>query len=160
MLTPFITRVPSSPGEHNGPRISHQAFPAERRLKSRYPLDLGVRFRSLSEESPFSGTGRTISLSSGGVSMVISQHSVSHHQLMLDAQVEMSIEWPTLLDGRIPLQLFAVGHVVRHRASIFSATFERYEFRTMRSSSLLSVRSEDSGSENESGSGRAVSASA
>jgi hypothetical protein len=139
MLIPSIARVPSFPGEHNGATVSHQSLSAERRSKSRYPLDLGVRFRSLSRERPFYGTGRTISLSSGGVS-VISQRGVTHQQLILDARVEMSIEWPAPLDGRIPLQLFAVGHVVRHRASLFAATFERYEFRTMGSSIQLSIR--------------------
>jgi hypothetical protein len=39
-----------------------------------------------------------------------------------------------LLDGRIPLQLFAVGVVLRRGASDFAATFQRYQFRTMRRS--------------------------
>jgi hypothetical protein len=54
--------------------------------------------------------------------------------------VEMSFEWPALLDGRIPLQLFAVGLVVRRRTSDFAATFERYQFRTLRNSTLLNAR--------------------
>jgi hypothetical protein len=97
-------------------------------------LDLGVRFRPLSG-SLASGTGRAVNVSSGGV-LVVFQQVVSPHEIGVGAWMEMSIEWPSLLDGRIPLQLFAVGRVVRQRTSIFAASFERYQFRTMASSSL------------------------
>jgi hypothetical protein len=104
--------------------------PAERRLRFRYPLDLSVRFRSLAGKSPFAGGGRAVNVSSGGV-LVISQHVVSPHEIGVGTRMEMSIEWPLMLDGRIPLQLFAVGRVLRRGASHFAATFVRYEFRTM-----------------------------
>jgi hypothetical protein len=93
-------------------------------------VELSVHFHSVSQTSPFSGVGRVVNASSGGV-LVVSQDKVR-----LGAQVEMTLEWPFLLDGRIPLQLFAVGRVLRRGASDFVATIERYEFRTMRSSSL------------------------
>jgi hypothetical protein len=107
-------------------------------LKFRFPLDLMVRFRPLSG-SLFSGAGRAANMSSGGV-LVVSQHAVSEHEIKVGARVELSIEWPSLLDGKIPLQLFAVGRVVRHQAFDFAAAFEGYQFRTMRSTSLPHAR--------------------
>jgi hypothetical protein len=60
---------------------------------------------------------------------------VSQDKIRLGAQVEMTLEWPFLLDSRIPLQLFATGRILRRGASGFAATIERYEFRTRRISS-------------------------
>jgi hypothetical protein len=118
--------------------VVNQTIPAERRLKYRFPLDLTVRFRPLCG-SLFPGAGRAANVSSGGV-LVVCQQAVSRHELSVGARVEISIEWPSLLDGRIPLQLFAVGRVVRHRAFDFAAAFEEYQFRTLRSSSLAQAR--------------------
>jgi hypothetical protein len=69
-------------------------------------------------------------MSSGGI-LVVSQHAIVVGEL-----VELRIEWPLLLDGRIPLQLIATGRVLRGGTSHFAAAFERHEFRTLRSSSL------------------------
>lgn len=65
-------------------------------------------------------------MSSGGV-LVASQHPI-----IVGALVELSIEWPSLLDGRIPLQLIAIGRVLRGGTSHFAASFDRHEFRTLR----------------------------
>jgi len=120
-------------GEHDDPIVANPSIPAERRLRFRYPLNLSVRFRSLTGKSNFSGAGRTVNVSSSGI-LVVSEHLISQPEIGVDARVEMNIEWPSLLDGRIPLQLFAVGVVLRRGASDFAATFQRYQFRTMRSS--------------------------
>ncbi len=62
----------------------------------------------------------------------------STQQIIVGALVEMNIEWPFLIDGRIPLQLVAIGRVLRQDATLgashFAATFERYEFRTIKRS--------------------------
>jgi hypothetical protein len=131
--SPFA-KIVSVLGEHPGAIVSNPPIPAERRLRFRYPLALSVRFRFLSGSSNFSGAGRTVNVSSSGV-LVVSQHLISQQEIGVPARVEMRIEWPSLLDGRIPLQLFAVGIVLRRGASDFAAAFERYQFRTMRSSS-------------------------
>jgi hypothetical protein len=100
----------------------------ERRRRCRYPLDLSVRFRCSSGEFRHSGQGLAVNLSSGGVLVA------SRHQMHVGARVEMSIEWPLLLDGKTPLQLLAVGWVLRRGDCHFAATFDRYEFRTLKSS--------------------------
>jgi hypothetical protein len=100
-------------------------FQGERRRRYRYPLDLSVRFLCRSGESRVSGEGLAVNLSSGGVLVA------SRHQMKVGARVEMSIEWPLLLDGKTPLQLLTVGWVLRRGDYHFAATFDRYEFRTM-----------------------------
>lgn len=101
---------------------------AERRAKSRYPLDLSVRFRFCSAGTAFSGQGLAVNISSGGILVE------SEDRVIEGAMLELSIAWPSLLDGRIPLQLLAVGRVLRHGTSHFAAMFERHEFRTIKRS--------------------------
>jgi hypothetical protein len=106
----------------------------ERRSKVRYPLGLKVHFRSVAR-SLFSGVGRAVDLSSGGA-LVVFQDVASQDEIKVGVLVQISIEWPFFLDGRVPLQLRAVGPVVRRGASDFAATFERYEFRVVKGRSL------------------------
>jgi hypothetical protein len=134
-----ITTTDSFPEGYDGAIAADLPIRAEQRLKSRYPLDLSVRFRLRSGSSHYSGAGRTVNVSSGGV-LVVTEHVVSQHDVREGAKVELSFEWPALLDGRIPLQLFAVGLVVRRGTSDFAVAFERYQFRTMRNSTLLHAR--------------------
>jgi hypothetical protein len=113
------------------------AISGERRLKFRYPLPLAVRYCIGSGTSLWSDGGRVIqgrvvNMSSGGI-LVASEHVIAPREIM-GARVEMRIEWPCLLDERIPLQLFAVGRVLRGGASDFAAAFESYQFRTVRTS--------------------------
>jgi hypothetical protein len=114
--------------------VDSQSIPAERRLKFRYALKLSVLFRSLSR-SPFSAAGLAVNVSSSGA-LVVSEHLLSQHDIRVGSAVEMTFEWPALLDGKIPLQLFAAGQVVRRGTFEFAATFERYQFRTVRTSTL------------------------
>jgi hypothetical protein len=135
-----ITTTNSFPEEHHGAIAANRPIRAERRLKSRYPLDLSVRFRVVSGRSLYSGAGRAVNVSSGGV-LVVTELVVSQHDIRAGAMVEMRFEWPALLDGRTPLQLFAVGLVARRGTSHFAAVFERYQFRTIRNPTPLHARS-------------------
>ena len=125
--------------------VSSSPIPADRRSKFRYPLQLAVRFRSMSERSPFWGMGRTVNVSSGGV-LVLLQH-VAQQGISTGARIETSIDWPSLLDAKVPLQLVASGRVRRLGKSVFAATFERYQFRTMSSSSQVPVLLGDNSTE-------------
>lgn len=98
----------------------------ERRSKTRYPLSLKVRYRTRGQSLPFR-EGRVVNISSGGI-LVISQHELS-----VGAELEMRVEWPSLLDGLIPLQLVALGKVMRCGVSSFAVLFSMYQYRTMRS---------------------------
>jgi len=72
-----------------------------------------------------SGMGQTLNMSSGGLLIA------SHQRAELGSRIELNIEWPSMLDGQIPLQLVAVGKVVRILESGFAMAFTQYQFRTM-----------------------------
>ena len=129
--TPSFDRTVSFSGGPDVAIAANHPIRVERRLNFRYPLDLSVRYRSFVKGSFLCGVGRTVDVSSSGV-LVVSQHVVSQQEIRMGARVELSIKWPSLLDGRIPLQLFAMGRVVQLRAFSFAVTFERHQFRTMK----------------------------
>jgi PilZ domain len=128
MSPPYSARILAFPTERHWKIVAGRTIPAERRSRSRYPLDLVVRFRAHGEGSPFSATGVVINMSSGGILVA------SERPYMAGALVDMSVEWPALLEGRIPLQFFAIGRVLRSETSTFAAAFQRHEFRILRSS--------------------------
>jgi hypothetical protein len=103
-----------------------QPIEMERRSKERYALVLNVRYRALGP-MPYSGDGQVANLSIGGA-LVISRHEVG-----VGDDLEVRIEWPSLLDGEIALQLVAIGSVVRGGTSSFAMRFRRHQFRTVRS---------------------------
>src|SRR5579859_5083195 len=83
----------------------------ERRSRDRFPLQLPVRYRTIGRGPAFGGVGCVVNMSSGGV-LVGYQHEISP-----GTRMELNIEWPSLLDGRVPLQLVMVGRVVRCETS-------------------------------------------
>jgi len=100
----------------------------ERRSKVRFPLDLLVSYRTLGRAS-VSGEGRAVNLSSSG--MLVSRP----HQLSVGDSLELRVEWPSLLEGRIGLQLVVTGKVVRSGPSSFAVFFNQHQFRTTRTKS-------------------------
>lgn len=98
----------------------------ERRSKQRYPVRLNIRYRSLDPRSPLSGTGRSLNVGSGGL-LVDCEGDVR-----LGMELEVILEWPSLLNDTTPLQLVTAGRVVRCEDSSFAVEFSQYEFRTMR----------------------------
>jgi hypothetical protein len=103
-----------------------QLIVAERRLKVRYPLMLNVRYRILGKRL-LSGVGQAVNLSSGGA-LVRSKHALG-----VGEDLQIHIEWPSLLDGCVPLQFVAIASVVRCGPSSFAVRFGRHQFRTLRS---------------------------
>lgn len=118
---------PQQSEQDDGSRIHLQLTGTERRSKVRYPLALNVLYRSVGRKVE-SGEGQALNLSSGGALI----HS--DHKLQVGTELEVRIEWPSLLDGRIPLQLVALGRVVRCAESSFAVAFRRYQFRTLKNS--------------------------
>ena len=109
---------------------SMQAAMVERRSKVRFPLELRVRYRSLVRRCPVAGTGVVMNISRSGV-LVSCEHELSDGM-----RIELHIEWPSLLDGRVPLQVVTVGKVVRCEASSFAVVLARYQFRTTKKRNL------------------------
>ena len=122
------------------PEVARSALPAapepspslygetkiERRCKTRFPFALDVRYRTLSESPALTGIGHTINISRGGLLIE------SEHELRVGARVEVTVEWPVPLDGRVGLQMVTVGRVGRSSGSNFVLLFRQYEFRTMK----------------------------
>jgi hypothetical protein len=104
----------------------------ERRSSVRFPLELRVRYRILGRGYAFA-SGWVVNMSSGGV-LVDCRHEIS-----AGSRLELDIEWPSLLDGRVPLQLVTVGRVVRSDLSSFAVALGQHQFRTMRKTVLPSA---------------------
>jgi hypothetical protein len=97
----------------------------ERRVKSRYPLELNVRYQAMGSASPAAGVGHTVNMSSSGMLLTCASH------IPEGTRMKVFVEWPSLLDGTTPLQLITLGTVVRRSDIGISIVFESYQFRTM-----------------------------
>jgi hypothetical protein len=96
-------------------------------------MEMLVNYRTLDRRRPLSGRGRLVNMSSGGV-LVATQQEIGAGR-----GVELSIQWPFLLDGRVPLQLVAAGKVVRSDTSSFALLLTGHQFRTTRTTKAASA---------------------
>ena len=81
---------------------------SDRRLSSRYSLQLKLRYRVLEGLTTlWTGTGVTSDISRAGMRFDAAQ------PIPLDARVEVDVEWPVRLGGTLPLELCLTGTVVR-----------------------------------------------
>jgi hypothetical protein len=96
----------------------------ERRTKSRYPLQLNVRYQTMGMAGSVAGVGQTVNVSSSGVLIT------SGNNLREGVRMKAVIEWPSLLNGTTPLQLIIIGIVVRRQSSGFAIAYDGYQFRT------------------------------
>jgi c-di-GMP-binding flagellar brake protein YcgR len=102
---------------HNGER--------ERRHKQRFPLEQEVRYKMLyGQRIAETGSGRTANISSGGLWMT------TETMLTSGMPVELSMNWPVLLNDKCPMKLMIYGCVVRSNERGAAVAIERYEFRT------------------------------
>lgn len=107
-------------------QISVYDLALERRSKARYPVELKVRFRALpSDGIALLGCGRTLNVSSSGLLIATDEPLVK-----AGSRLHVSMEWPSMLNDKTPLQLIVVCRVIRRQASGFAAVMERYQFRT------------------------------
>jgi hypothetical protein len=70
------------------------------------------------------GSGRTIDLSSSGLSFP------ADRSLETGQKLDVSIDWPALLDGGVKLQLIVSGVVVRTAGTATALQIRRHEFKT------------------------------
>jgi hypothetical protein len=98
---------------------------AERRVKTRYDLSLELSYSVLGgRRSGEVGKGRTVDVSSAAIRFA------AERPLANGLGMEIVVEWPTLLDGRVPLQLIATGLVIRTQGAETVVKIERYVFKT------------------------------
>lgn len=97
----------------------------ERRTKRRFLIDQEVRYKMLyGQRIAETGTGRTLNVSSGGVWFS------TEVMLTSGMPVELSMNWPVLLNDSCPMKLMIYGCVVRSNEKGAAVAIERYEFRT------------------------------
>ena len=97
----------------------------DRRTKRRFHIDQEVRYKMLyGQRIAETGTGRTINISSGGVWFS------TETMLTSGMPVELSMNWPVLLNDSCPMKLMIYGCVVRSNGKGAAVAIERYEFRT------------------------------
>ena len=110
----------------------------ERRTTKRFAIEQDALYRILDHRAavPESGAGKTLDISSGGVLFETPQ------RLQSGKRIELSVNWPALLEGGCPLKFVAVGRVVRAEDERAAMHIEQYEFRTRRTKELPSAAPE------------------
>ena len=97
----------------------------ERRLKRRFHIEQEVRYKMLyGQRIAETGTGKTLNISSSGVWFT------TESMLTSGMPVEVSMNWPVLLNDSCPMKLMIYGCVVRSNEKGAAVAIERYEFRT------------------------------
>ncbi len=97
----------------------------ERRIKRRFQIEQDVRYKMLyGQRIAETGVGKTKNISSGGVWFT------TDSILTAGMPVELSMNWPVLLNDSCPMKLMIYGCVVRSTDKGAAVAIERYEFRT------------------------------
>src|SRR3954453_16984103 len=97
----------------------------ERRTKRRFQIDQEIKYKMLyGQRIAETGVGRTMNISSGGVWFT------TENMLTSGMPVELSMNWPVLLNDSCPMKLMIYGCVVRSNERGAAVAIERYEFRT------------------------------
>jgi hypothetical protein len=97
----------------------------ERRSKHRFDMQREMRYKITGDGMPSAaGTGQTINMCSGGVAFA------AEHKIQAGSFVELSINWPVLLDDRCPMRLIVFGRVLRVSGQKAVCSIDKYEFRT------------------------------
>ena len=100
-------------------------FLVDRRNKRRYGIHLDLRWRLVRRRNVVdAGTGQTIDFSSRGILFRAGR------QLTVGYSIELSIQWPALLDKIAPMQLVVSGRIVRVSGSEAAIEMRQHEFRT------------------------------
>ncbi len=96
----------------------------EQRRTRRFPVECELAYKALGKvDGRIVGAGHTINMSSGGVLFT------AEHSLDVGQQVELSIKWPTKLEGKHPLNLIVVGRVVRSEVGKVAVETRFHDFR-------------------------------
>ena len=97
----------------------------ERRSKRRFVIDQEVRYKMLyGQRIAETGVGRSMNVSSNGIWFT------TENMLTTGMPVELSMNWPVLLNESCAMKLMIYGCVVRANDKGAAVAIERYEFRT------------------------------
>ncbi len=110
---------------------------ADRRTNARFPCRLAVSYQAL--EHPFlsgTATSETLNISSKGL-LFTTEESLQPGQLL-----QVSVDWPAMLDNQVPLKLVAEGRIVRNTNGQAAMRIDKYEFRTRRNRNSAAAASD------------------
>jgi hypothetical protein len=97
----------------------------DRRTKRRFVIEQEVRYKMLyGQRIAETGVGKTRNISSNGVWFT------TENTLTPGIPVEISMNWPVLLNDVCPMKLVIYGCIVRANEAGAAMAIERYEFRT------------------------------
>lgn len=97
-------------------------------LHLRYPIALSVQYKIPNHDpAKQTGSGKTRSISSDEIFFE------TQNCLPEGSEIDLTIDWPCMLDGACRLMLVVHGSVVRGDAKGTAVKFSRYEFRTRKS---------------------------
>ena len=97
----------------------------DRRASGRFPLSLDLRYSVSHRRAPLeTGSGQIIDLSSSGLRFA------AQGPMEPGLKLDVAINWPVLLDGRVQLQLIVTGVVVWSSGTDTALQIQRHDFRT------------------------------
>jgi hypothetical protein len=91
----------------------------DRRRSLRFPISIAVKYLIDGKE----GTGNSVNISSGGIMFTTDKPLPSR------GVITLSLAWPHLLDGRVPLQVVIDGNILRSSPQLAVVRIMRHEFR-------------------------------
>lgn len=98
--------------------------PKPKQGSKRFPLSLQLQFKIAYERDPVVGTGHTLLMSSEEIVFR------ADRMIRPDANLELAIAWPVLLEDRVGLRLIVQGRILSTRGAIITVATSRYQFRT------------------------------
>jgi hypothetical protein len=96
----------------------------DRRASGRYPVSMELTYRVLGGDQM--GAGRTLEIGSGGLSFSAPE------PLTPGTVIEVSLDWPALLEDACPLKMVVKGRVLRSHNRLTAIEIRGYEFHTRR----------------------------
>jgi hypothetical protein len=115
----------SSPSLAFQPSTRYETSAREQRRHQRYPIALDAEFHLLDRgQSARLRAAKTVNIGTGGLLLECND------SLPPGRRIEVSIQWPFLLDGLCPLKLVIRGRIVRVRGPVVAIETSHHEFRT------------------------------
>jgi hypothetical protein len=100
-------------------------YHSERRVHQRYPISLEVEYQLLDATGvKRKGIGRTVNISSSGILVHLEENQSNVNS------IQLSVKWPFLLDGLVPLQWIVRGNIVRADGASLAVEVINHAFHT------------------------------
>ena len=110
---------------HQEDKAGNRIGERDRRMKRRFAIEQEIRYKMLyGQRIAETGVGKSVNISSSGVWLS------TENMLTSGMPVELSMNWPVLLNDTCPMKLMIYGCVVRSNERGAAVAIERYEFRT------------------------------